>query len=121
MIDIEITIDIEAIVENPHKIITGQILNKDITIDREVHIKIDLDMTTTITEELHPGPHLDHHIETTLITDTILDLDIDLVLNHKETPLEDITTRTDLLPNQEIIDHDLEHLHKTDNKIELIK
>ena len=116
MINIEITTDTEAIVENIHKIIIGRILNKDIIIDREVHIKIDRDMTTTIKEELHPDPHIDHHIETTQIIDTILNVDKILVLNHKKTLLDDITTRTDLHPDQEIIDHDLEHLHKTDNK-----
>ena len=51
----------------------------------------------------------------------ILDQDIDLVLNHKEIPLGDIIIHIDLHPNQEITDHDLEHLHRTDNKTESIK
>ena len=75
-------------------------------------------MTTIIKEELHPDPHLDHHTGTTLITDIILDQDIDLVLNHKETQLDDTITHIDLHLDQEITDHDLEHPHKTDNKIE---
>ena len=78
-------------------------------------------MTTIIKEELHPDLHIDHHTETTLITDIILDQDIDLVLNHKEIPVDDIIILIDLHPNQEITDHDLEHLHRTDNKTESIK
>ena len=54
----------------------------------------------------------------TLITDTILDPHTDLVLNHKETPLNDTITHIDLHQDQEILDHDLEHLHKIDNKTE---
>ena len=76
-------------------------------------------MTTTIKEELHPDPHIDHHTETLLIIDIILD--IDLVLNHKEIPVDDIIIHIDLHPNQEITDHDLEHLHRIDNKQESIK
>ena len=72
-------------------------------------------MTTIIKEELHPDPHIDPRTETTLFTDLILDQDIDLALNHKEIPLDDIITHIDLHPNQ-ITDHDLEHLHRTDNK-----
>ena len=78
-------------------------------------------MKTIIKEELHPDPQVDHHTGTTLITDIILDQDIDLALNYKETPLDDIITHIDLHPNQEITDHDLEHLHITDNKTESIK
>ena len=88
-------------------------------------------MAIIIKEELHPDIHIDHHTETTPNIDIILDQDIDLVLNHKETPLDDaiiyfyisinIYTRIDLHPYQEIADHDLEHPHKTDNKTELIK
>ena len=78
-------------------------------------------MTAIIKEELHPDPQIDHHTETTLITDIILDQDIDLALNHKENPLDDISTHIDLHANQEITDHDLEHLHRTDNKTESIK
>ena len=118
MIDIGITTDTEAIVESIHKIIIDRILNKDIIIDLKVHIKLGLDMIITIKEELHPDLHIDHHTGTTLIIDTILDLDVDLVLNQKETLSDDIITRIDLHPDQEIIDHDLEHLHKTENKIE---
>ena len=75
-------------------------------------------MTIIVAEELHPDLHIDHHTETTPIIDIILDQDIDPVLNHKETPLDDTITRIDLRLDQEITDHDLEHTHKTDNKIE---
>ena len=75
-------------------------------------------MTIIIDDELHPDLHLDHHTGTTPIIDIIFDQDIDLVVNHKETPLEGIITLTDLHPDQEITDQDLEHLHKIDNKIE---
>ena len=75
-------------------------------------------MTIIIKEQLHLDLHKDLLIETTLIIDTILDQDIDLVLNHKEIPLDDTIIHTDLHPNQEITDQVLEHLHKTDNKIE---
>ena len=75
-------------------------------------------MTIIIKEELHLDYHMDLHIETTLIIDTILDRDIDLVLSHKETPLDDTGTRIDHHPDQENTDQDLEHPHKTDNKIE---
>ena len=89
--------------------------------DLKVHTHPDLDMTTNIKEELHPDLHIDHHTETTLITDIILDQDIDLVLNHKEIPLDGLIIHIDLHPNQEITDHDLEHFHRIDNKIESIK
>ena len=121
MIDIEIMIDTEVTAEIVHKTIIDLILDKDTTIDLKVHIHPDLDMTTIIKEELHPDLHIDHHAETPLNTDIILDQDIDLVLNHNEIPLDDIIIHTDLHPNQEIIDHDLEHLHRIDNKIESIK
>ena len=62
-------------------------------------------MTTIIKEELHPDLHIDHHTEISLITDIILDQDIDLVLNHKEIPLNDIITHIDFHLNQEITDH----------------
>ena len=75
-------------------------------------------MTIIIEEELHLDLHIDLPIETTLIIDTILDQHIDLVLNHKETPLDDTIIHTDLHLDQEITDQDLEHLHKTDNKKE---
>ena len=123
VIDIEIMIDTEATVEIIHKTTIDLILDKDTTIDPKVHTHIDLDMTTIIKEELHPDPHIDHHTGTTLITDRILDQDIqdiDLALNHKETLLDDIITHIDLHPNQEITDHDLEHLHRTDNETESI-
>ena len=112
--DIEIMTDIEATVEIIHKIIIDRFLDKDITIDHQVHIHLDPDMTIIIKEELH----LDLHIETTLIIDTILYQDINLVLNHKETPLDDTIIRIDLHPNQEITDQDVEHPQKTGNKIE---
>ena len=121
VIDIEIIIDTEVTVELIHKSAIDIILDKDTTIDPKVHSHLDLDMTTIIKEELHPDPHIDHHTETTLITDIILDQDIDLALNHKEIILDDIITHIDLHPNPEITDHDLEHLHRTDNKTESIK
>ena len=118
IIDIGITTDTEATVEITHKIFIDRILDKDTMIDLKARINLDLAITITIKEELHKDLPIDHHIETTPIIDTILYQDIDLVLNHKETPLDDIITRIDLHPNQEITDHDLGHLHKTDNKIE---
>ena len=121
MIDIEIMIETEVTVENIHKTSIDLILDKDTTINLKVHTHPDLDMTTIIKEELHPDLHIDHHTETPLITDIILDQDIDLVLNHKEIPLDDIIIHIDLHPNQEITDQDLEHLHRIDNKIESIK
>ena len=75
-------------------------------------------MTIIIQEELQLDLHIDHHTEITPIIDVILYQDIDLVLNHKETPLDDTCTRIDLHPDQEIRDHDLDHPHKRDNKIE---
>ena len=87
-IDTEITIDIVAIVENIHKTTTNQILDKDITIDLETHI--DLDLIIIINEELHLDLHIDLHTEITQITDIPLAQNIDLVLNHKETPLNDL-------------------------------
>ena len=120
MTDIEITTDTEATVEIIHKIFIGLILDKDITLDLKAHTNLDPDLTIIISikEELHADLHIDHHTETTPIIDTILDQDIDLVLNHKETLLHDTITRIDLHPDQEITDHDLEHPHKTDNKTE---
>ena len=111
-IDTEIMIDIVARVENIRKTTIDQILDKDITIDLEVHI--DLDLIIIINEELH----LDLHIEITQITDITLAQDIDLVLNHKETPSNDIIIHIDLHQDLEILDHDLEHPHETDNKTE---
>ena len=113
--------DTEVTVEIIHKTTINLILDKDTTIDPKVHTHPDLYMTPIIKEELHPDPHIDHHTETTLITDIILDQDLDLVLNHKEIPLDDIINHIDLRPNQEITDHDLEPLHRTDNKTESIK
>ena len=75
-------------------------------------------MTNIITEELLQDLHIDLPIETSLIIDTILDQDIDPVLNHKETPSDDTIIHIDLHPDQVIIDQDLEHLHKTENKVE---
>ena len=70
---------------NSRDIITiDLILDKDITIDLQVHTHLDPDMTTITKEELHPDLHIDHHTETTPIIDTIHDQDIDIVLNHKE-------------------------------------
>ena len=115
--EIEITTDIEVIVEIFHKIVIDPILDKDITIDLQVHTHLDPDMTTNTKKELHPDLHIDHHIETTPIIDIIHDQDIDRVLNHKETLLDDTIIHTDLHLDQEITDQDLEHLHKT-NKTE---
>ena len=117
-IDIEITTDIEAIVEIIHKIMIDLILDKDNTIDLQVHTHQDPDMTIIIKEKLHPDLHIDHHTETTPIIDIIHDQDIDLVFNHKETLLDDTITHIDPHLDQEITDHDLEHPHKADNKTE---
>ena len=73
-----------------------------------------LDLIIIINEELHLDLHIDLHIEITQITDITPAQDIDLVLNHKETPLNDIIIHQDL----EILHHDLEHPHETDNKTE---
>ena len=121
VIDIKILIDTEVTVEVIHKTTIDLILDKDTTLDPKVHTRLVLDVTTIIKEELHADPHIDHHTGTTLITDIILNQDIDLALIHKETPLYDIITHIDLHPNQEITNHDLEHLHRTDNKTESIK
>ena len=75
-------------------------------------------MTTITKKELHPDLHIDHHTETTPLIGIIHDQDIDLVLNYKETLLDDTITRIDLHLDQEITDQDLEHPHKTDNKTE---
>ena len=56
MIDTEIIIDIVAIVENIRKTTTDLILDKDITIDLEAHI--DLDLIIIIKEELHLDLHI---------------------------------------------------------------
>ena len=121
IIDIEIMIDTEVTAEIIHKTIIDLILDKDTTVDLKVHIHPDLDMTTTIKEDLQPDPHIDHHTETLLTIDIILDQDIDLALNRKEIPLDNISIHIDLHPNQKITDHNLEHLHKIDNRIESIK
>ena len=115
--DIEITTDTEATVDIIHKLIIDLILGKHIPKDHKAHTHLDPDMTIIIKEELHPDLHIDHHIETTPIIDIIHDQDMDLVLNHKETLLDDTITRIDLHLGQEITDHDLEHPHKTDNKV----
>ena len=114
-LEIRSSTDIET-VEIIHKIIIDLTLDKDITIDLQVHTHLDPDMRVIIKKELHLDLHIDLPIETTVIIVTILDQDIDLVLNHKETPLDDTIIHTDLHPDQEIIDQDLEHLHKTYNK-----
>ena len=75
-------------------------------------------MTTIIKEELHLDLHIDHHTEITPIIDIFHDQDIDLVLNHKQLPLDDTITHIDLHLDQEITDQDLEHPRKTDNKPE---
>ena len=116
MIDIEIMIDIVAVVENIHKTTIDQILDKDITIDLEAHI--DLDLIIIIKEGLHLDLHIDLHIEITQITGITLAQDTDLVLNHKETLLNDIIIHIDLHQDLEILDQDLEHPRETDNKTE---
>ena len=88
-------IDIEIKAEIIHKTIIDLILDKDITIDLQVHIQLDPDMTIIIKEELHLGLHIDYHTQTIPIIDTILDQYTDLVPNHKETPLDDTIIRTD--------------------------
>ena len=120
-IDKEIKTDIEATVDIIHKLFIDLTLDKGITIDLQVHTHLDPEMTFIIKEELHLDLHIDLSIETTLVIDTILDQDIDLVLNHKETPLDDTIIHTDHHQGKEIIDQDLDHLHKTDNKIDQIK
>ena len=112
----EIMIDIVAIVENIRKTTIDQFLDKDITIDLEVHIYLDL--IIIIKEELHLDLHIDLHTEISQITDITLAQDTDLVLNHKETPLNDIIIHIDLHQDLEILDHDLKHPHETDNKTE---
>ena len=116
--DIIIITDTEATVEIIPKIIIDLVLDIYITIDLQVPIHLDTVLINVIKEELHLDLRIDFHIETTLIIDTILDLDIDLVLNHKETPLDGTIVHIDLHLDQEIIDQDLEHPHKTDNKTE---
>ena len=116
MIDTKTMIDIVAIVENIRKTTIDQTLDKDIIIDPEV--RIDLDLIIFIKEELHLDLHIDLHTEITQITDIILAQDTDLVLNHKETPLNDIITHIDLHQDLEILDQDLEHPQETDNKTE---
>ena len=115
-IDTKIMIDIVAIVENIRKTTVDQILDKDITIDLEV--RIDLDLMIIINEELGLDLHIDLLTEITQITDITLAQDTDLVLYHKETPLNDIFIHIDLHQDLEILDHDLEHPHETDNKTE---
>ena len=115
----EIMIDIVAIVENIRKTTIDQNLDKDITTDLEVHI--DLDLIIIIEEELHLDLHIDLHTEITQITDITLAQDTDLVLNHKETSLNAMIIHIDLHQDLAILDHDLEHPHKTDNKTEKIK
>ena len=66
-IDTKLMIDIVAIVENIRKTTIDQILDKDITIDLEV--RIDLDLMIIIKEELHLDLHIDLHTEITQITD----------------------------------------------------
>ena len=113
----EIMIDIVAIVENIRKTITDQIHDKDITTDLEVHT--DLDLIIIIKEELHLDLHINLHTDIIQIIDITLVQDTDLVLNHKETPLNDIIIHLDLHQDLEILDHDLEHPHGTDNKAEI--
>ena len=86
MIDTETMIDIVAIVENIRKTPIDQTLDKDIIINPEV--RIDLDLIIIIKEEHHLDLHIDLHTEITQITDIILAQDTDLVLNHKETPFK---------------------------------
>ena len=116
MIDTEIMIEIVVLVEIIRKTSTDQILDKDITIDLEA--QIDLDFINIIKEELHLDLHIDLHIEITQITGITLAQDTDLVQNHKETTLNDIIIHIDLHQDLEILDHNLEQPHETDNKTE---
>ena len=75
-------------------------------------------MISIIKEELHLDLHIDLHTEITQITDIFLAQDTDLVLNHKETPSNDIIIHIDLHQGLEILDQDLEHPQETDNKTE---
>ena len=112
-------VDIVVIAETTHKKLIDQTLDEDITIDLQVHTHLDPDMTIISKEEPHLDLHIDHQItETIPIIDTFLNQDIDLVLNHKEIPSNDTIIHIDLHQDQEIIDQDLEHPHKTDNKTE---
>ena len=79
-------------------------------------VRIDLDLIIIIKEKLHLDLHIDLHTEITQITDIILAQDTDLVLNHKETPSNDIIIH--ILSNLEILDQDLEHPQETHNKTE---
>ena len=118
MTDKEIMTDAEGTQEIIRKIIIDLFLDNDTIIDLEARTSLDLNMKIIIKEELHPDLHIDHHIGTTPLIDTILDQDINLVLNHKETPLDEIITCIELHPERQITDHDIEHPHKTDHKIE---
>ena len=118
VIDIGTMTDTEATVEIIHKTIIDPLLDKNNITNLKVHTHLDLDMTIIIKEELHPDLHIDHHTGTTLITDIIHDQVIDPAHNHKEIPFDCIITHIDLHLNQEITDHDLECLHRIDNKIE---
>ena len=119
MIDTEIMIDTAVIVEKIRKTTIDLILDNDITINIEAHI--DLDLIVIIREELHLDLHIEPHIEITQITGINLAQDTDLVLNHKEILSNDIIIHIDLHQDLEILDHDLEHPHETDNKTEQIK
>ena len=55
--DIEITTAIEVTVETIHKKNIDLTLDKDITIDLQVHSHLDPDMTINIKEGLHPDLH----------------------------------------------------------------
>ena len=116
MIETETMIDIVAIVENIRRTPIDQTLDKYIIIDPEV--RIDLKLIIIIKEEHHLDLHIDLHTEITQITDIILAQDTDLVLNHKETPLNDIIIHIDLHQDLEVLDQDLEHPQETDNKTE---
>ena len=116
MIDTERMIDTVVIVKNIHKTTIDQILDKDITIDLEA--LLDLDLIIIINEELHLDLHIDPLIEITPITGITLAQDTDIVLNHKETLSNDIIIHIDLHQDLEILDQDLEHPHETDNKTE---
>ena len=116
VIDIEIMIDTEATVEIIHKTTdTRQRYYKRSQSPYSSRSRYDNHyQRRTPSRSPYRSPY-----RTTLSTDIILDQDIDLALNHKEIPLDDIITHIDLDPNQEITD--LEHLHRTDNKTESIK
>ena len=73
--------------------------------------------TSSLTDLYHKDKDSDS-TASTRVTDIVLAQDTDLVLNHKETPSNDIIIHIDLHQNLKILDQDLEHPQETDNKTE---